>query len=176
VVRFTSHYFIHRQKSRGSHWIGWWVGPRICLDDMENPFGTRTPSLQQSITVPTALPGLHYARVKLWMYVVIYDLFLEVIEFKRGIKNGAFQNDLYNFESFYKCIHRTYTVFWTVIMQQDTPSFIWDTYGSFLRPLVIQGFSKRALQLWKLVYFYSKDMYSVLNCHNVEKHTEFYLG
>jgi hypothetical protein len=36
--------------------------------------------------------------------------------------------------------------------------------------------SKRALQLWNLVYIYSEDMYSVLNCHTVPKHIEFYLG
>jgi hypothetical protein len=36
--------------------------------------------------------------------------------------------------------------------------------------------SKIALRLGKLIYNYSDDMYSVLNCHNVAKHTEFYLG
>jgi hypothetical protein len=35
--------------------------------------------------------------------------------------------------------------------------------------------SKRALQHWKLVWIYSYDIYNVLNCHNVAKHTEFYL-
>jgi hypothetical protein len=38
----------------------------------------------------------------------------------------------------------------------------------------MQGASKRALQLWKLIYIYSEDMYSVFNCHIVAKHTEFY--
>jgi hypothetical protein len=42
--------------------------------------------------------------------------------------------------------------------------------------LIKQGVSKRALQLWKLMHIYSEDMYSVLNCHNVAKHAEFYLG
>jgi hypothetical protein len=41
--------------------------------------------------------------------------------------------------------------------------------------VLIQGVSKRALQLRNLLYVYSEDMYSILNCHNVAKHTEFYL-
>jgi hypothetical protein len=53
---------------------------------------------------------------------------------------------------------------------------------------LVQGASKQALQLWKLVYIYiyiylfiylfiySEDMYSVLNCHNVANYAEFYLG
>jgi hypothetical protein len=41
---------------------------------------------------------------------------------------------------------------------------------------IIQGVSKKALQLWKLTYVYSEDIYSVLNCHNVAEHTVFYLG
>jgi hypothetical protein len=36
--------------------------------------------------------------------------------------------------------------------------------------------SKRALQLSKLIQIYLEDMYSVLKCHNVAEHTEFYLG
>jgi hypothetical protein len=40
----------------------------------------------------------------------------------------------------------------------------------------IQDVSKRALQLQKSIYIYSENMYSVLKCHNIEKHTEFYLG
>jgi hypothetical protein len=43
-------------------------------------------------------------------------------------------------------------------------------------PLNIQDVSKRALQLWKLTYIYPEDMDSVLHCHNVAKHAEFYLG
>jgi hypothetical protein len=41
----------------------------------------------------------------------------------------VFQKKLYNFESLYKCIQRTCTVFWTVIMWQKTPNLIWDSYG-----------------------------------------------
>jgi hypothetical protein len=40
----------------------------------------------------------------------------------------------------------------------------------------IQGVSKRALQLWKLIEIYTEDTHNVLNCQNVSKHTEFYLG
>jgi hypothetical protein len=42
--------------------------------------------------------------------------------------------------------------------------------------MVIQGVSKRALQLWKLIEIYTEDIHNVLNCQNVAKHTEFYLG
>jgi hypothetical protein len=40
----------------------------------------------------------------------------------------------------------------------------------------IQGVSKRALQLWKRIEIYTEDIQNVLNCQNVAKHTEFYLG
>ena len=42
--------------------------------------------------------------------------------------------------------------------------------------IIIQGVSKRALQLWKLIEIYAEDIHKVLNCQNVAKHTEFYLG
>jgi len=41
---------------------------------------------------------------------------------------------------------------------------------------IIQGVSKRALQLWKRIEIYTEDIHNVLNCQNVSKHTEFYLG
>ena len=41
---------------------------------------------------------------------------------------------------------------------------------------IIQGVSKRALQLWKLIEIYTEDIHNVLNCQNIAKHTEFYLG
>jgi ribosomal protein L31 len=56
----------------------------------------------------------------------------------------------------------------------QTSSLIRGTHICALRPL--QGVSKRALQFWKLISIYSEDMYSVLNCHTVAEHTEFYLG
>jgi hypothetical protein len=40
----------------------------------------------------------------------------------------------------------------------------------------IQGVSKRALQIWKRIEIYTEDIHKVLNCQNVAKHTEFYLG
>jgi hypothetical protein len=42
--------------------------------------------------------------------------------------------------------------------------------------IYIQGVSKRALKLWKLIEIYTEDIHNVLNCQNVAKHTEFYLG
>ena len=36
----------------------------------------------------------------------------------------------------------------------------------------IQGVSKRALQLWKLIEIYTEDIHNVLNCQNVAKYTE----
>jgi hypothetical protein len=59
----------------------------------------------------------------------------------------VFQTDLYIFESLCKCIERTCTVFWTVIMQQGTRNFTWDSYGSMWLSLVMKGVSKICLQL-----------------------------
>jgi hypothetical protein len=42
--------------------------------------------------------------------------------------------------------------------------------------LNIQSVLKRALQLWKHIAIYTEDIHNVLNCQNVAKHTEFYLG
>jgi hypothetical protein len=42
--------------------------------------------------------------------------------------------------------------------------------------VLIEGASERALQLRKHIYLYSEDMCSVLNCHDVARHAEFYLG
>jgi hypothetical protein len=42
-------------------------------------------------------------------------------------------------------------------------------------PYIVQGVSKRALQLWKRIEIYTEDIHNVLNCQNVAKHTEFYL-
>jgi hypothetical protein len=39
-----------------------------------------------------------------------------------------------------------------------------------------QGVSKRALQLWKRIEIYTENIHNVLNCQNVAKHTEIYLG
>ena len=47
-------------------------------------------------------------------------------------------------------------------------------YGEIF--LYIQGVSKRALQLWKRIEIYTEDIHNVLNCQNVAKHAEFYLG
>jgi hypothetical protein len=42
--------------------------------------------------------------------------------------------------------------------------------------VIIQCASKRALQLWELMQIYAEDMHGILNCHDVVKHTKFYLG
>jgi hypothetical protein len=84
----------------------------------------------------------------------------------------VFQNERYNFASLYKVNHRTCTVFWTVIMYQNTPSFTWDRYGSMRLPLVSQGVSKRALQWYSKCYcvasltktFTLKGVHSILEC------------
>jgi hypothetical protein len=39
----------------------------------------------------------------------------------------------------------------------------------------MQSVSKRPLQFLKLIYIYSEDVYSILNCHNVAKHVKFYM-
>jgi len=49
--------------------------------------------------------------------------------------------------------------------------------GEYLCPSpIVQGVSKRALQIWKRIEIYTEDIHNVLNCQNVAKHTEFYLG
>jgi hypothetical protein len=48
--------------------------------------------------------------------------------------------------------------------------------GVCLPSRILQDVSERALQLLKLIWVYSEAMYSVLNCHNVAKDTEFCLG
>jgi hypothetical protein len=42
------------------------------------------------------------------------------------------------------------------------------------RNAIIEGVSKRALQLRKLIYIYSQNTYSILICYNVAKDAEFY--
>jgi hypothetical protein len=42
-------------------------------------------------------------------------------------------------------------------------SFTWDSYGSMRLPMVMQGVSRRGLQISELLSIYSEDMYSVLN-------------
>jgi hypothetical protein len=39
----------------------------------------------------------------------------------------------------------------------------------------VQGVSKRALQILKLIEIYTEDIHNILNCQNVAKHTEFHL-
>jgi len=54
---------------------------------------------------------------------------------------------------------------------------LWDMSSQLhVNCIYIQGVSKRALQLWKLIEIYTEDIHNVLNCQNVAKHTEFYLG
>jgi hypothetical protein len=43
-------------------------------------------------------------------------------------------------------------VFWTVIMWLNTPSFIWDSYGSMWLSLVMQGVSEKTLQRYSEFY------------------------
>jgi hypothetical protein len=44
------------------------------------------------------------------------------------------------------------------------------------KTIIIQGVSKRALQMLMLIYIYSGDMHRILSSNNLAKHTEFYLG
>jgi hypothetical protein len=62
------------------------------------------------------------------------------------------------------------------------PNYLALSYSQQYGPLPItvspeiQGVSKRALQLWKLIEIYTEDIHNVFNRQNVAKHTEFYLG
>jgi hypothetical protein len=42
----------------------------------------------------------------------------------------VFKKELYNFKGLYKFIQGTCTVFRTVTVSQNTPTFTWDSYGS----------------------------------------------
>jgi hypothetical protein len=49
VASFTPRPFYPEEITLGSHWIGGWVGPRTCLDDLEKILdrtGTRTPAIR----------------------------------------------------------------------------------------------------------------------------------
>jgi hypothetical protein len=59
-------------------------------------------------------------------------------------------------------------------VNQSCFSFL--TLSLLMSYIYIQGVSKRALHLWKLIEIYTEDIHNVLNCQNVAKHTEFYLG
>ena len=61
-----------------------------------------------------------------------------------------------------------------VFFQRSLDRNISQNGNSFLT--CYKGVSKRALQLWKLIEIYTEDIHNVLNCQNVAKHTEFYLG
>jgi hypothetical protein len=63
-----------------------------------------------------------------------------------------FQKELYNFETLYIFIQRTCSVFWTVIMWENTPNFAWNSYGSMWLALVMQGVSEIALQWYYKCY------------------------
>jgi hypothetical protein len=70
-----------------------------------------------------------------------------------------------------------YHINFTFINSNSISSAIPDTLiDLLLRNRNVHSASKWALQLWELVFIYSESMYSVLNCHNVAKHTKFYLG
>ena len=64
----------------------------------------------------------------------------------------------------------------TMPKQQNKHSLPWIRLFNYSLYNIIQGVSKRALQLWKLIEIYTEDIHKVLNCQNVAKHTEFYLG
>jgi hypothetical protein len=85
----------------------------------------------------------------------------------------VFQKELYRFEGLYQFIQRTCRVFRFIIIQQNTQSFTWDSYDSMWLQLVIQDVPKSVLKLWKLIWIYSEDMYSVFNCHNVRNTPSF---
>jgi hypothetical protein len=59
----------------------------------------------------------------------------------------VFQKELYNIERLYKFIQRAYTLFWTVVLQQDTPNFVQDSYGSMWLLAVMQGVSEKSFTL-----------------------------
>jgi hypothetical protein len=53
-------------------------------------------------------------------------------------------------------------MFWTVIMQQNAPSFTWEGYSLLRLSLISQGVSERVLKL------YSKCVYKLSNLQQLE--------
>ena len=41
---------------------------------------------------------------------------------------------------------------------------------------IYRVFQKELYNFWKRIEIYTEDIHNVLNCQNVAKHTEFYLG
>jgi hypothetical protein len=64
----------------------------------------------------------------------------------------VFQKELHNFESLYNFIQRRCTVIWTLIMKQNTPSFIWNSYSSIYLSLVMQRVSETVLEWYSKCY------------------------
>jgi hypothetical protein len=62
------------------------------------------------------------------------------------------------------------------IFTQNSMSIRCSRFLSLTSPPNMQAAPIRGLQLWKLFWIYSEDMYCVSNCHNVAKHSEFYVG
>jgi hypothetical protein len=57
----------------------------------------------------------------------------------------VFHKELYNFQMLSKSIQRACTVFWTVIIWQNTPSFIWNINGS------MRCFKKRFTMVFQIL-------------------------
>jgi hypothetical protein len=63
----------------------------------------------------------------------LFQLFIKTFQNLHSV----LQKELYNFESLCKFIQRTCIIFLTVVMQQNTPKFTSDSYGSMRLPLVV---------------------------------------
>jgi hypothetical protein len=73
MVNFTLDRFTPEEKAPGTHWIGDWVGPRDCLDAVENRKILPLPGIElrlsntHPVTIPTELSGLHSIKRRDWM-------------------------------------------------------------------------------------------------------------
>jgi spermidine synthase len=62
----------------------------------------------------------------------------------------------------------------TVLLNRQV--FLSDSVYAIMQLDVIKKKKKRALQFWNLIEIYTEEIHNVLNCQNIAKHTEFYLG
>jgi hypothetical protein len=106
------------------------------------------------------------------------DLYFDV--FMALYLSSSAQRQLYLLLYFYCCLRNIITKFVSLGMvclhtKYHMPKSNISLVIGVMPKANCTGCFKRGLQFWKFLSVYSEDMCSVLNCHNVAKHTEFYL-
>jgi hypothetical protein len=74
VVNFTPRPLNPGEKARGTHWIGGWVGPRTCLDDVKKRKYLILPELElRPLGRPARSQSLYRLRYPgfYWLHIII---------------------------------------------------------------------------------------------------------